>query len=165
MGYETLKGKPLDQAPLASSSSAPSLASAALNATSTATEAPSVIIHVPTRTSQINPHHHPQHQQMVGETLRMALAKVMIATKTVGISILSMNQNLLQLSQTFKLLKKDLCLSLLDLQLQAQESRPKINSARAAAKYEDDDLWGSIAAPQPATTSRPLNLKKDSTVY
>ncbi|CAN7007063.1 unnamed protein product [Brassica oleracea var. botrytis] len=54
MSSLTLKGKPLDQASLVSSSSAPSLASAALNATSTATEAPSVIIHVPTRTSQIN---------------------------------------------------------------------------------------------------------------
>ncbi|KAH0881976.1 LOW QUALITY PROTEIN: hypothetical protein HID58_058072, partial [Brassica napus] len=43
----------------------------------------------------------------------------------------------------------------------AQESRPKINSARAAAKYEDDDLWGSIAAPQPATTSRPKTSTDD----
>lgn len=37
MSSLTLKGKPLEQAPLASSSSAPSLAAAASNATSTGT--------------------------------------------------------------------------------------------------------------------------------
>ncbi|KAG2290595.1 hypothetical protein Bca52824_050199 [Brassica carinata] len=42
----------------------------------------------------------------------------------------------------------------------ATSSRPKISTAKAAAKSEDDDLWGSIAAAPPATTSRPLNLKK-----
>lgn len=30
-------------------------------------------------------------------------------------------------------------------------------------KNEDDDLWGSIAAPAPTTTSRPLNVKTAGT--
>ncbi|KAF3556781.1 hypothetical protein F2Q69_00010375 [Brassica cretica] len=81
MSSLTLKGKPLDQASHASSSSAPSLASAALNATSTGAKC-----HHTRSNSDFTD------QQMVGETLRMTLAKVMIATKTVGISILSMNQ-------------------------------------------------------------------------
>lgn len=35
--------------------------------------------------------------------------------------------------------------------------RPK--STVKAAKDEDDDLWGSIAAPPPKSASRPLNVK------
>ncbi|XP_044509401.1 probable inactive serine/threonine-protein kinase scy1 isoform X2 [Mangifera indica] len=41
-------------------------------------------------------------------------------------------------------------------------SRPK--STVKAPKDEDDDLWGSIAAPPPKTSSKPLNVKSSSTV-
>lgn len=39
----------------------------------------------------------------------------------------------------------------------AVPSRPKIPPK--VSKDEDDDLWGSIAAPAPKTASKPLNVK------
>lgn len=45
---------------------------------------------------------------------------------------------------------------------QATSLRPK-NTAKAI-KDEDDDLWGSIAAPAPKTISKPLNLKTSGAV-
>ncbi|PQP98365.1 putative inactive serine/threonine-protein kinase scy1 [Prunus yedoensis var. nudiflora] len=45
---------------------------------------------------------------------------------------------------------------------QATSLRPK-NTAKAI-KQEDDDLWGSIAAPAPKTNSKPLNLKTSGAV-
>ncbi|KAF3452441.1 hypothetical protein FNV43_RR02874 [Rhamnella rubrinervis] len=45
---------------------------------------------------------------------------------------------------------------------QATSVRPK-NTAKAI-KDEDDDLWGSIAAPAPKTSSKSLNLKSSATV-
>lgn len=44
----------------------------------------------------------------------------------------------------------------------ATSLRPK-NTAKAI-KNEDDDLWGSIAAPAPKTISKPLNLKTSGAV-
>ncbi|XP_059438255.1 uncharacterized protein LOC132171061 isoform X2 [Corylus avellana] len=44
---------------------------------------------------------------------------------------------------------------------QVASSRPK-NTARVT-KNDDDDLWDSIAAPAPRTVSKPLNLKKAAT--
>lgn len=44
----------------------------------------------------------------------------------------------------------------------ATSVRPK-NTAKAI-KDEDDDLWGSIAAPAPKTSSKSLNLKTSATV-
>ena len=41
-------------------------------------------------------------------------------------------------------------------QMTATSLRPKNT---LMAKDEDDDLWGSIAAPAPRTASKPLNLK------
>ncbi|XP_024030971.1 probable inactive serine/threonine-protein kinase scy1 isoform X1 [Morus notabilis] len=43
----------------------------------------------------------------------------------------------------------------------ATSLRPK---STAMAKNNDDDLWGSIAAPAPKTSSKPLNLKASATV-
>ncbi|KAM1064735.1 hypothetical protein ACFX15_019824 [Malus domestica] len=45
---------------------------------------------------------------------------------------------------------------------QATSLRPK-NTAKAI-KNEDDDLWGSIAAPAPRTVSKPLNVKASAAV-
>ncbi|XP_068333028.1 uncharacterized protein [Pyrus communis] len=45
---------------------------------------------------------------------------------------------------------------------QATSLRPK-NPAKAV-KNEDDDLWGSIAAPAPKTVSKPLNVKASAAV-
>ncbi|CAN6549909.1 unnamed protein product [Malus baccata var. baccata] len=45
---------------------------------------------------------------------------------------------------------------------QATSLRPK-NTAKAV-KNEDDDLWGSIAAPAPKTVSKPLNVKASAAV-
>ena len=39
----------------------------------------------------------------------------------------------------------------------ATSLRPK--STGKVPKEEDDDLWGSIAAPAPRTSSKPLNVK------
>ena len=39
--------------------------------------------------------------------------------------------------------------------------RPK-NTAKIT-KNDDDDLWGSIAAPAPRSTSKPLNVKTSGT--
>ncbi|XP_065870637.1 uncharacterized protein [Euphorbia lathyris] len=39
---------------------------------------------------------------------------------------------------------------------------PAPKSTSRATKGEDDDLWGSIAAPAPKSTSRPLNVKSAS---
>lgn len=43
----------------------------------------------------------------------------------------------------------------------ATSLRPK-NTGKVP-KDEDDDLWGSIAAPAPKTASKPLNVKTAST--
>ncbi|KAF9661431.1 hypothetical protein SADUNF_Sadunf19G0068000 [Salix dunnii] len=45
---------------------------------------------------------------------------------------------------------------------QATSLRPK--STVKVTKDEDDDLWGSIAAPAPKTTTRPLNVKSATTL-
>ncbi|XP_015875700.3 uncharacterized protein LOC107412432 [Ziziphus jujuba] len=45
---------------------------------------------------------------------------------------------------------------------QATSVRPK--STAKAIKDEDEDLWGSIAAPAPKTSSKSLNLKSSTTV-
>ncbi|KAG7569953.1 Armadillo-type fold [Arabidopsis thaliana x Arabidopsis arenosa] len=162
MSSLTLKGKPLEQAPLASSSSAPSLAAAASNATSTATEAPSVKASHHTRSNSdftdqpappsptstdgwgdaengISEGHESDKDGWDLEPLdepkpSPALANIQAAQKR-------------PVSQSSR-------------PSAATSSRPKISTVKAAVKSEDDDLWGSIAAPPPATTSRPLNLKK-----
>ncbi|KAL0671627.1 hypothetical protein Bca4012_034331 [Brassica carinata] len=160
MSSLTLKGKPLDQAPLASSSSAPSLAAAAAasNAPSTVTEAPSVRASHHTRSNSdftdqpappspsstdgwengITEGHDSDNDGWDLDPIdepkpSPALSNIQAAQKR-------------PVSQPSR--------------PAATSSRPKISTAKAAAKSEDDDLWGSIAAPQPATTSRPLNLKK-----
>ncbi|KAL0844677.1 hypothetical protein Bca101_017923 [Brassica carinata] len=161
MSSLTLKGKPLDQASLASSSSAPSLASAASNATTTAVEAPSVKASHHTRSNSdltdqpappsptstdgwgdiendINEGHESDKDGWDLDPIdepkpAPALSNIQAAQKR-------------PVSQPSR--------------PAATSSRPKISTAKAAAKLEDDDLWGSIAAPPPATTSRPLNLKK-----
>ncbi|CAE6041689.1 unnamed protein product [Arabidopsis arenosa] len=162
MSSLTLKGKPLEQAPLASSSSAPSLAAAASNATSTATEAPSVKASHHTRSNSdftdqpappsptstdgwgdaengISEGHESDKDGWDLEPLdepkpSPALANIQAAQKR-------------PVSQSSR-------------PSAATSSRPKLSTVKAAVKSEDDDLWGSIAAPPPATTSRPLNLKK-----
>ncbi|RID70033.1 hypothetical protein BRARA_C02088 [Brassica rapa] len=161
MSSLTLKGKPLDQASLASSSSAPSLASAASNATTTATEAPSVKASHHTRANSdftdqpappsptstdgwgdiendINEGHESDKDGWDLDPIdepkpAPALSNIQAAQKR-------------PVSQPSR--------------PPATSSRPKVSTAKATAKLEDDDLWGSIAAPPPATTSRPLNLKK-----
>ncbi|CAH2058597.1 unnamed protein product [Thlaspi arvense] len=162
MSSLTLKGKPLEQAPLASSSSAPSLASAASNAaSSTATEAPSVKASHHTRSNSdftdqpappsptstdgwgdvengISEGHDSDKDGWDLEPLdepkpSPALSNIQAAQKR-------------PVSQPSR--------------PAAASSRPKISTVKSAAKSEDDDLWGSIAAPPPATSSRPLNLKK-----
>ncbi|CAF1870263.1 unnamed protein product [Brassica napus] len=159
MSSLTLKGKPLDQASLASSSSAPSLAAAAAsNAPSTVTEAPSVRASHHTRSNSdftdqpappspsstdgwengITEGHDSDNDGWDLDPIdepkpSPALSNIQAAQKR-------------PVSQPSR--------------PAATSSRPKISTAKAAAKSEDDDLWGSIAAPQPATTSRPLNLKK-----
>ncbi|KAL0711099.1 hypothetical protein Bca4012_018077 [Brassica carinata] len=161
MSSLTLKGKPLDQASLASSSSAPSLASADSNATTTAVEAPSVKASHHTRSNSdftdqpappsptstdgwgdiendINEGHESDKDGWDLDPIdepkpAPALSNIQAAQKR-------------PVSQPSR--------------PAATSSRPKISTAKAAAKLEDDDLWGSIAAPPPATTSRPLNLKK-----
>ncbi|CAN7020500.1 unnamed protein product [Brassica oleracea var. botrytis] len=159
MSSLTLKGKPLDQASLASSSSAPSLAAAAAsNAPSTVTEAPSVRASHHTRSNSdftdqpappspsstdgwengITEGHDSDNDGWDLDPIdepkpSPALSNIQAAQKR-------------PVSQPSR--------------PPATSSRPKISTAKAAAKSEDDDLWGSIAAPQPATTSRPLNLKK-----
>lgn len=40
---------------------------------------------------------------------------------------------------------------------------PKTSIKSKANKNEDDDLWGSIAAPAPKTASKPLNVKSAGT--
>ncbi|KAG2332341.1 hypothetical protein Bca52824_003521 [Brassica carinata] len=160
MSSLTLKGKPLDQASLASSSSAPSLASADSNATTTV-EAPSVKASHHTRSNSdftdqpappsptstdgwgdiendINEGHESDKDGWDLDPIdepkpAPALSNIQAAQKR-------------PVSQPSR--------------PAATSSRPKISTAKAAAKLEDDDLWGSIAAPPPATTSRPLNLKK-----
>ncbi|KFK36944.1 hypothetical protein AALP_AA4G192400 [Arabis alpina] len=171
MSSLTLKGKPLEQAPLPSSSSAPSLASAASNAPSTATEAPSVKASHHTRSNSdftdqpappfpssatVEGHDddndgwgdienginegHDDYDNGWGDLEPLdepkpspALSNIQAAQKR-------------PVSQPSR--------------PPATSSRPKISAVKAAPKTEDDDLWGSIAAPAPATTSRPLNLKK-----
>ncbi|KAG5402313.1 hypothetical protein IGI04_016920 [Brassica rapa subsp. trilocularis] len=159
MSSLTLKGKPLDQASLASSSSAPSLAAAAAsNAPSTVTEAPSVRASHHTRSNSdftdqpappspsstdgwengITEGHDSDNDGWDLDPIdepkpSPALSNIQAAQKR-------------PVSQPSR--------------PPATSSRPKISTAKAAAKSEDDDLWGSLAAPQPATTSRPLNLKK-----
>uniref|UniRef100_M4C7M3 Protein kinase domain-containing protein n=1 Tax=Brassica campestris TaxID=3711 RepID=M4C7M3_BRACM len=161
MSSLTLKGKPLDQASLASSSPAPSLASAASNATTTATEAPSVKASHHTRANSdftdqpappsptstdgwgdiendINEGHESDKDGWDLDPIdepkpAPALSNIQAAQKR-------------PVSQPSR--------------PPATSSRPKVSTAKATAKLEDDDLWGSIAAPPPATTSRPLNLKK-----
>lgn len=44
----------------------------------------------------------------------------------------------------------------------ATSVRPK--NTTKAIKDEDEDLWGSIAAPAPKTTSKSLNLKSSTTI-
>ncbi|CAN6814961.1 unnamed protein product [Brassica oleracea] len=161
MSSLTLKGKPLDQASLASSSSAPSLASAASNATTTAMEAPSVKASHHTRANSdftdqpappsptstdgwgdiendINEGHESDKDGWDLDPIdepkpAPALSNIQAAQKR-------------PVSQPSR--------------PPATSSRPKVSTAKATAKLEDDDLWGSIAAPPPATTSRPVNLKK-----
>nr|VDC80295.1 unnamed protein product [Brassica rapa] len=167
MSSLTLKGKPLDQASLASSSSAPSLASAASNATTTATEAPSVKASHHTRANSdftdqpappsptstdgwgdiendINEGHESDKDGWDLDPIdepkpAPALSNIQAAQKR-------------PVSQPSRPPVIWFCV--------ATSSRPKVSTAKATAKLEDDDLWGSIAAPPPATTSRPLNLKK-----
>ncbi|KAF8085689.1 hypothetical protein N665_0650s0003 [Sinapis alba] len=163
MSSLTVKGKPLDQAPLSSSSSAPSLAAAAAasNAPSTATEAPSVRASHHTRsnsdfTDQPAPPS-PSSTDGWGDTENgiseghdsdgdgWDLDPIDEPKPSPALSNIQAAQKR-PVSQPSR--------------PAATSSRPKISTAKAAAKSEDDDLWGSIAAPQPATTSRPLNLKK-----
>ncbi|KAJ8771162.1 hypothetical protein K2173_023487 [Erythroxylum novogranatense] len=47
------------------------------------------------------------------------------------------------------------------------QSKPKVTNSRPkstlkVAKDEDDDLWGSIAAPAPKTASKPLNVRSSA---
>ncbi|KAF8104672.1 hypothetical protein N665_0170s0047 [Sinapis alba] len=161
MSSLTLKGKPLDQAPLASSSSAPSLAFAASNATSTATEAPSVKASHHTRsnsdfTDQPAPPS-PTSTDGWGD-VENGISEGHDSDKD-GWDLDPIDEpkpapalSNIQAAQKRPVSQPS--------RPAATSSRPKINTAKAAVKSEDDDLWGSIAAPAPATTSRPLNLKK-----
>lgn len=57
--------------------------------------------------------------------------------------------------------KRPVSLPVSQSRTQATSLRPK-NTVKVT-KNEDDDLWGSIAAPAPTTTSRPLNVKTAGT--
>ncbi|KAJ4903999.1 Protein kinase family protein with ARM repeat domain [Raphanus sativus] len=162
MSSLTLKGKPLDQASLASSSSAPSLAAAASNAPSTAAEAPSVRASHHTRsnsdfTDQPAPPS-PSSTDGWGDAMNGISEEDHDSDKD-GWDLDPIDEpkpspalSNIQAAQKRPVSQPS--------RPAATSSRPKISTAKAAAKPEDDDLWGSIAAPQPATTSRPLNLKK-----
>ncbi|XP_010554724.1 PREDICTED: probable inactive serine/threonine-protein kinase scy1 [Tarenaya hassleriana] len=165
MSSLTLKGKPSEQAPLSASVSAPSLASTASDA-STAMETPSVkLSHArsnsdftdqpappsPTSTdgwgdieNGINEDHDSQKEgwgdlePLEEPKPSPALANIQAAQKR------PFSQPASQSSR---------------LPVQATTSRPKATTVKAT-KTEDDDLWGSIAAPMPGATSRALNAKR-----
>ncbi|KAL1192440.1 hypothetical protein V5N11_027623 [Cardamine amara subsp. amara] len=161
MSSLTLKGKPLEQAPLPSSSSAPSLASAASNAVTTATETPSVKASHHTRsnsdfTDQPAPPS-PTSTDGWGD-VENGISEGLDSDKDGwDLEPLDEPKPSPALANIQAAQKRPVSQS---SRPGATSSRPKIGTTKAAAKTEDDDLWGSIAAPLPATTSRPLNLKK-----
>ncbi|ESQ52792.1 hypothetical protein EUTSA_v10016269mg [Eutrema salsugineum] len=162
MSSLTLKGKPLEQAPLASSSSAPSLAAAASNAASTATEAPSVKASHHTRSNSdfTEPPAPPSPTSTDGwGDIDNGISEGHDSDKDGWGDLEPLDEpkpspalSNIQAAQKRPVSQPS--------RPAATSSRAKLSTAKAAAKAEDDDLWGSIAAPPPATTSRPLNLKK-----
>ncbi|XP_010540261.1 PREDICTED: probable inactive serine/threonine-protein kinase scy1 [Tarenaya hassleriana] len=170
MSSLTLKGKPSEQAPLAASASVPSLTSMASDA-STPMEMPSLKPNharsnsdstdqpappSPTSTdgwgdieNGIEENHHDSEKEGWDDLEPLeepkpspALANIQAAQKKRTVSSQPASQS--------------------SRPLPATSSRPKnITTMKAARAEDDDDLWGSIAAPMPGTTtSRALNAKK-----
>ncbi|CAA7028825.1 unnamed protein product [Microthlaspi erraticum] len=161
MSSLTLKGKPLEQAPLASSSSAPSLASAASNAANIVTEAPSVKASHHTRSNSdfTDPPAPPSPTSTDGwGDVENGISEGNESDKD-GWDLEPLDEpkpspalSNIQAAQKRPVSQPS--------KPAATSARPKISAVKAAAKTEDDDLWGSIAAPLPATSSRPLSSKK-----
>ncbi|KAJ6744582.1 hypothetical protein OIU79_030841 [Salix purpurea] len=140
MSSLTIKGKPLEQAPLASANSGLPLSSRTSNASS------EIVVDSPSIAAvQIN-------------------SSTDLADQPVSESPTSTDESKpspalvnIQAAQ-----KRPVSQPVPQPKAQATSLRPK--STVKVTKDEDDDLWGSIAAPAPKTSTRPLNVKSATTL-
>ncbi|KAF9591030.1 hypothetical protein IFM89_001240 [Coptis chinensis] len=157
MSSLTLKGKGSEQAPVASSNANPPLASASSNASSVVMDTPDTTpIHMPSSFDTADQHAPPSPTSTDGwGELENGIHDDHESDKDGWDDVESLEE-----------LKPPPLLA----NIQAAQKRPvappkahvtsiRPQSSVKVAKDEDDDLWGSIAAPAPRTASKPLNSR------
>ncbi|XP_048428977.1 probable inactive serine/threonine-protein kinase scy1 [Pyrus x bretschneideri] len=164
MSSLTLKGKPSEQAPLAPVNTSASLTKTTSNASSVMDTPSTVLAHV-SSTTDFADHHIPESPTSTdgwGE-LENGIHEENESDKDGWDDVEPLEEpKPSPVLANIQAAQKRPVSQHVSQPKQATSLRPK-NTAKAV-KNEDNDLWGSIAAPAPKTVSKPLNVKASAAV-